>query len=264
MSWKASAYIKSLVECPNGERISRSEKLVALVLADSHQDKSTAYTFPSVATIAEDALMDERVCRRLLSSLERKGVIVRERGNSQGRGQMTFYRFPALDGAAKGGHVVPLSAPKSGRSFLSERGTEGGRKGDKSRTALKEEQEQEPKQLTPLSPSRSEGAKSSSAAIERAVDSVTSALGIANRRKRRLLRDVLELEAQKGDDLPTVALRMIAAWRKQADSGPMLSAKYGLAKFFGDGIWKDERRWHWNEDLLRKQSEAAVGTWRPN
>ncbi len=98
MSWKASAYVKALVMCPNGERISRTEKLVALVLADSHQDKGKAHTYPAVKMIAEDSLMEARVCRRMLASLERKGVIARDRAENQGRGQLTFYRFPALDG----------------------------------------------------------------------------------------------------------------------------------------------------------------------
>ena len=56
MSWRASAYIKALVVCPNGKRISGTEKLVALVLADSHQDKGEG-TYPAVRTIAEDALV---------------------------------------------------------------------------------------------------------------------------------------------------------------------------------------------------------------
>src|ERR1700723_3543548 len=133
MSWRASAYIKALIVCPNGERISRTEKLVALVLADSHQDKANAFTFPAVKMIAEDSLMDPRVCRRILSGLERKGVIERERSENQGRGQITFYRFPELDGKQpKGGHGVPLSKPEKEDNmsplFFGKRRTEGGRK----------------------------------------------------------------------------------------------------------------------------------------
>jgi hypothetical protein len=60
MSWRASAYIKALVVCPNGERISRTEKLVALVLADSHQDKGKTFTFPAVKMIAEDSLKEDK------------------------------------------------------------------------------------------------------------------------------------------------------------------------------------------------------------
>jgi hypothetical protein len=115
------------------------------VLADSHQDKAKTYTFPSVSTIAEDALMDERVCRRLLASIERKGVIERVHPEVQYRGITTFYRFPALD--KEGGQPVPPSKNDKG----DRRGTEGGPKGDESPITNKEEQELEQKQeLTPL------------------------------------------------------------------------------------------------------------------
>ncbi len=159
MSWRASAYVKGLVVCPNGERLSRTEKLVALVLADSHQDKAKACTFPSVKMIAEDSLMDPRVCRRVLAALERKGVIVRDRPEAQGRGQLTFYRFPELDG--KGGQHVPLSEPETGGTVTPFLLPEGGRKEDGRRTKQgsppMEEQEQEQIQPTPPTPSPREG-----------------------------------------------------------------------------------------------------------
>lgn len=93
-----------------------------------------------------------------------------------------------------------------------------------------------------------------------AVDQVCSAIGLANRRKRRLIRDVILLESEKGELPPTIALAMIAAWNDQAKSGPLLAAKYGVTKFFGEGIWKDKDRWHWNEQLLREQAQARVGS----
>lgn len=164
MSWKASAYVKALLVCPSGEPISRSEKFVALILADSHQDKARHFTYPAVKTIAEDALMDERACRRILGALERKGVIVRERNTNQGRGQLTFYRFPELDG--KGGQDAPLLKPEKGDTASpfaepqkeDRRGTEGGQKGDNSGPPYKEEQKQEQKQKpTPPTPSPCEG-----------------------------------------------------------------------------------------------------------
>jgi hypothetical protein len=303
MSWRASAYIKALVMCPNGERISRTEKLVGLVLADSHQDKASLFTFPSVRMIAEDSLMDERVARRLLASLERKGVIERERAESQGRGQTTFYRFPALDGARveKGGHGVPL--PDG--SFSGKRGTEGGRKEDKTGGASIEEQEQEQKQkLLPLTPSLREGedgrkenchegTKEKSAegmaagdggthlvqsgiptpsvqrleqsgdaeSLDRAVDQVCSALGVANPRRRHVVRRALAMEAGKGHDPPDVAQRMIAAWNRQASESPNLRVKYGIKVFFDDGYWLNEFRWHWDEERLRLNSEAKTGSW---
>lgn len=96
--------------------------------------------------------------------------------------------------------------------------------------------------------------------VELAVDQVCSALAIANRRKRRLLRDVIALEAEKGDAPATVALRMIAAWNAQAKRSEELRVKFGLVKFFGEGVWKDQRRWHWDEELLRQRAQAGVGS----
>lgn len=113
---------------------------------------------------------------------------------------------------------------------------------------------------TPVVPLQGTGA--TELAIERAVDQVCSALGIANRRKRKLLADVVRLEAEKGDPPATVALSMIAAWNRQAQMSHLLHRKFGLVNFFGLGIWKDERRWLWNEELLRQQAQASVGSAR--
>jgi len=324
MSWKASAYVKTLVECPNGERISRTEKLVALVLADSHQEKAHAFTFPSVKTIAEDSLMDPRVCRRVLASLERKGVIERQRAQNQGRGQLTFYRFPALDSLKpKGGQVVPLSLPNKADAvsslFLAERRTEGGRKEDKTAPPSIEEQEQELKNTTPPNPLASEGedgpngdddagkTKTGAAGVamavcdggaaaqpvpamatagvragnremvsrrvgggardrvdelQFAVDQVCAALSVVNGRKRKLLRAVIEDRAREGKTPAETAEAMIAAWNCQADNSAVLRVKLGLAKFFGEGYWRDSGRWFWDEERLRMRSETRVGSGR--
>lgn len=91
-----------MTTCPNGELISAREKLVAMVLADSHQDRARRFTFPSVDTIAEEARCDRRSCQRFLAALERKGVIRRLRPSNQGAGMHTFYFFPALDEIPEG------------------------------------------------------------------------------------------------------------------------------------------------------------------
>ena len=96
----------------------------------------------------------------------------------------------------------------------------------------------------------------------RAVDAVCSALGIGNRRRRKLLRDVIALEAEKGDLPATIALAMIAAWRRKAELGDLLYP-CRLERFFGDPIWKDERQWPWDKQRLRdieRGREARVGS----
>ena len=286
MSWRASAYIKALVVCPNRERISRTEKLVALVLADSHQDKSNAFTFPSVKMIAEDSLMDPRVCRRVLSALERKGVIERERTENQGRGQLTFYRFPELDGKqSKGGHIVPPSKPKkednTSSLFSGKRRTEGGRKEDKTAPPSIEEQEQEPKQKPPLYPLASEGSeepkktsdasKTKSGAEKAAaeppgvcamepVDRLMDSLGITERRLRPRLCAVITKACDMGP--PEVVVdRMIAAYRKQGElqNRGLLKGVYGVMKFFERGIWRAEGRLLWDNQAVRLEGEARTG-----
>jgi hypothetical protein len=150
--------MKGLVFCPNGERLTPREKLVGMVLADSHQDKAKSFTYPSVETIAKESLSDKRTCQRYLDGLERKGVIVRLRPKGQGRGSLVFYFFPALDVLPEGwqGATLPdgsLFAQKGG-----ERVAEGWRKGGRTHIspvverAREREQQQEQEQVHPPLP----------------------------------------------------------------------------------------------------------------
>jgi DNA-binding MarR family transcriptional regulator len=253
MSWKASAYMKELIVCPSGERISRTEKLVAMVLAENYDERRKDYTFSSVKTIAADTLMDERVCRRILAALERKGVIVRQRPERQGRGQLTFYRFPGLEigmenSTEKGDNMSSFSLPKGGRK-------EDGR-GTKPAPPIEEQKQQkQQKQKAPVVP-----IAAATGTVESAVAQVRSALSIANPRKLKLVRQVIELEAEKGEPPPTTALAMIAAWREQGEryARDELKFAFGMEKFFGLGIWKDKNAWRWDNDRVRLQAEAGT------
>jgi hypothetical protein len=101
-------------------------------------------------------------------------------------------------------------------------------------------------------------------ALAGATDQVCSALGIANRRKRRPVRLAIELAAEKGDLPATIALEMIAAVRDQdkLHLDGALKFKFGLQKFLGEGIWRDRDRWAWDTAMLRLQGEARVGSAR--
>jgi hypothetical protein len=115
----------------------------------------------------------------------------------------------------------------------------------------------------PQTPSLREGADASRG-LELAVDQVSSALAIANRRKRKLLRNVIALECEKGEKEPTVALALIAACRKKAEMGRFL-CRCSLTEFLGEGLWKDEQRWPWNQMAIREEqlrAEARVGSVR--
>jgi hypothetical protein len=99
--------------------------------------------------------------------------------------------------------------------------------------------------------------------IDRAMEQVCSALNIAEeRRKRRLIRAAIKRAAEKGAPPATLALDMIAAVRKQdtLHLARELKFKFGLQKFLGEGIWRDENRWAWDPAEMRLQAEARMGS----
>lgn len=96
MSWKASGWAKGV------SGISRSEKLLLLILADYYNDEAKA-AWPSISTLATEALMSERHVQRLLDSLAAKGVIQISRGG--GRGHSSRYEL-------KGDMVSPFVAKR--------------------------------------------------------------------------------------------------------------------------------------------------------
>jgi hypothetical protein len=163
MSARASGYVKAMTICPNGERITPREKLVGMVLADSHQDRAGRFTYPSVDTIAEESVSDRRTCQRYLAALERKGVIRRLRPVNQGRGTQTFYFFPELDEIPEGWQDAALFSTPIFLQKGDRRAAEGRQKGGKARTGVIERaQEQEQKQqkqleTTPPNPLANEG-----------------------------------------------------------------------------------------------------------
>lgn len=69
MSWRATAFIKTI-----RENLTRSEKLVLLILADYHNDE-TGQCDPSLQRLATDCLSSKRNIIRILQSLERKGFL---------------------------------------------------------------------------------------------------------------------------------------------------------------------------------------------
>jgi len=244
--------------------------MVALILADSHQDGVGRYTFPSVPTLAYYALMDVSTCRRALEGLEQKGVISRTRGDRQGRGQVTFYRFVELDEPA-------VSAEKGRQNdslFFDKNDAKGVQKGGISRDAYRRnENANENKKPNPPNPPVGGSARFESRdalpiddeqrkAAERILEQICNALGIVRRRVRREILEAIELEMTKGD-WPTIGTRMIAAYRELTANAHLLRcAAPGPAKFFALGTWKDSRAWPWDEQKLERQSAASVGARR--
>lgn len=271
MSHRATLYAKELRVCPNGELISKLEKLVLYALADYHQDRMGENTFPSVARLADESLMDERSCRRLLASLERKGVLSRERPTRQGCGHLTFYRFIDLD--KKGGLTDPLFlSQKEGK-----RGAKGGQKGGTECTALDNgnlEQEQKQIQLTPQPPA-AQGERADSAAelflvsdqpsADAIVDQVMLGCGFTARRLRVKLLAVVKQRVGLGESPVDVSAAMVDKWQRYTKQGARLRVHMSAAKFFEEGYWLNPNSWHWDSDTLREEQlamNASVGTRR--
>ena len=202
MSYRATLYVKELRICPSGEPVSQREKLVLYALADYHQDKLGVNTYPSVATLADESMMDVRNCRRLLDSAERKGVLARERHEGGGRGHMTYYRFCELDKqgqaapvpvSAKQGRVAPVSSPSLFLQKGGKRGAKGGQKGGGGSLPPMErarEREQEQEQPTPLPPPG--GGAEKGGTLDSATERVMAGLGLSRPRERRRVRVEIE------------------------------------------------------------------------
>ena len=107
MSWQATAYISELTITPTGDKLTRSEKLLALLLANRHNpDYDIAW--PSIPRLAQEALLSVRMVQYALQSLEKKGVITIERrwkGPSQC--DTNVYRFPGLASQRGGARIAP-------------------------------------------------------------------------------------------------------------------------------------------------------------
>lgn len=96
MSWHATAWVKDLQACPDGARLTRGQKLLLFVLADYH-NTAQKFAWPSVLTLASEALLSVSQTKRDLSYLEEHCVIQRCRPKHYGKGHMNGYKFLALD-----------------------------------------------------------------------------------------------------------------------------------------------------------------------
>lgn len=91
-------YARNLVVAPDGSRITSTEKNVLLLLALAF-NSDLGIAWPSLKTLAREACICERHCRRTIGSLEQKNVIRRDymRREGLGGGQTSNeYFFPAL------------------------------------------------------------------------------------------------------------------------------------------------------------------------
>jgi DNA-binding MarR family transcriptional regulator len=266
VSHRATAYVKELRVCPNGEPLSKMEKLVLYGLADYHQDKMGLYTYPSVETLAAEALMSKSSCQRSLKALELKGVLGRERNNHQGRGRMTFYRLVEIDG--KGCQADTLF-PDSAAPERATKGLQKGVRGDKPPHPLIGRTGTGTKANTPPPCPPPHQAGDGADGLDAAVDQVMQDCGFTARRLRLKLRAVIEQQDKRADtyrpfESPAeVAAAMVDAWKRYAVQGLRLRVHLNAARFFEEGYWLDSKSWHWDGDAIReerKRMEASVGS----
>lgn len=245
---------------------------VMAVLANSADDDGTN-CFPGTRLIARRARVSERTVMRTIQELERGGWLwIVQRGSGAGhttefrlnvdRLHATAEKTRAEERERKRRHGVTLSSRQKRVTTGTRKGDTGARKGDIDDTPFLyvlpvSDTSEEP---SPPNPLPREGARELE--LERAADQVCSALGIANRRKRKPVRQAIALAAEKGDLPATIALAMIAAVRDQdkLHLERRLKFKFGLQKFLGEGIWRDRNRWAWDPAEMRLQAEARVGS----
>ncbi len=230
----------------------------------SHANEDGQSCFAGVPRIARLVRRSERTVQRTIDKLERDGWITVRRGD--GAGNLTQYEINVEK--LKGCQDVTLLPKQKRVTLVQQRVTLVPKKGDIDAGSLIGRNVSKQKaNETPPSPLVAKGEKwCEKPAVTRAVDQVSSALGIAEnqRRRRRMLASAVERACEKGDPEPTVALAMIAAVRRQDELYVQgeLKYKFGLEKFIGGGIWLNESRWGWDSQRLRKQSDASVGMWR--
>ena len=97
VSHAAVAYVKNLSTASDGSKITAIEKAVLLQLADDHNEE-LGVAWPSLRHLARRCCLSERHTRKVISSLERKGVIrripcLRQSDGAQTSNNYSFRRF---------------------------------------------------------------------------------------------------------------------------------------------------------------------------
>ncbi len=250
---------------------------VMLVLANSADDDGTN-CFPGTRLIARRARASERTVIRTIKYLAVEGWLWIVQRGGLGAGHRTEYRLNVNrlhEQAEKtraeerdrryrqGCHSVTLRPGQERVTTGKKKGDNRARKGDIDGAPLFVLPVSDPSPLpSPPNPLPREGAREFE--IERACDQVCSALGIANRRKRKPVQLAVALAAEKGELPATIALSIVAAVREQDELHleGQLKNKFGLEKFLGLGIWRDKNRWMWDTAEMRLQAAARVGAAR--
>ena len=233
---------------------------VLLVIANSADDDGS-HSYPGIPRIAAMSRYSERTVKRTLAELASEGWIGLV---ARGGGAHVVTEYRVCMERLKQCQSVTLSRGAKTVSAAARKGDSRAKKGVNRGTPphplFGGDIREAPRRRAPVVPIASDG----DGGVGGAVDQVCSALGISNRRKRKPVRFAIELAMEKGEPAPTVALAVVAAVRRQANlhARRLLKFQFGLQKFLGDGIWRDENRWAWDNQEAKLQAEASVGSGR--
>lgn len=111
MSHVASNYVKKMKVAPTGASIPATERALLSYIADGHNEEMGNFQFASVKLLAAYCDIGERQLRRVVRSVEEKGIVARiysKRAN--GSHTINRYVFPAL------GYVCPSCNAEVGPS----------------------------------------------------------------------------------------------------------------------------------------------------
>lgn len=74
MSWKLAGIVKSLTHTPSGHKLSSSEKLFLIILAD-YSDEHTGISWPSVERLADECVCSVRTLQYIIKSMKDAGFV---------------------------------------------------------------------------------------------------------------------------------------------------------------------------------------------
>jgi Helix-turn-helix domain len=230
---------------------------VLLCLANYADDDGTN-SYPGTERIAKMTRYSRRTVVRAIAELAQEGwITVVERG--LGQGNRSGYEIDVEK--LKRCQAVTFRKQRRKVTLATRKGDTGAPKGDTDdnpphplfgRSVIDPS-----KEPSPPAPSLSRRGDD----LDSALHQVCSKLGIVDPRLRKLLRRVIAAKELMGESPPEVAALMIRRWNRQTAMGTFLRVKFGLKKFFGQGYWENENRWHWDEEKWRLASEAKAGTW---
>lgn len=248
---------------------------VLLCLANYADDDGTN-SYPGTERIAKMTRYSKRTVIRAIAELARDGwIAVVERG--LGQGNMSGYEIDVAK--LKRCQDVTFADLRRKVTRRPRKGDTGARKGDTGDNpphplfgVSVSDPPKEPSPPTPFRALRSKGEDVSPLRrgpvagdpddLDLALIQVCSKLGVVDPRLRKLLRKVIATKQASGESPPDVAALMIRRWNRQTELGKFLRVKLGMRKFYGQGYWENENRWHWDEDKWRLHNEARVGSYQ--